>query len=57
MEIHRVKLESARGVVERCLVKDAGDMILVCREDELTSAEKEGRNPIAVAFPKKYIVK
>jgi hypothetical protein len=33
-----------------------GDVVLVCREEEFRTAEKEGRKPRSVGFKKQWIL-
>lgn len=47
-----VTLDSAQGPIQRVVVQDFGDVILVCREEELRASEREQRAPAAVGFPK-----
>ena len=47
----QVKLKSSQGKIVRILVKNLGDTVLICREDEYVAAQREGRDPITIAFP------
>lgn len=48
---------SSQGQIERIIVKDLGETVLICREDEYAAALKEGRDPITVGFPRSAILR
>lgn len=52
-----VTLDARFGEIQRVIVEDLGQILLVCRKDEFQAAEKEGRIPIAIGFPKEAIIK
>jgi hypothetical protein len=56
MQNQTVRLHSALGVIERVVVEDLGEILAVCREDELNNAIAEGRKPATVGFRKTSIV-
>jgi len=47
-----VTLRSAIGLIERVVVEDLGEVITVCRPEELAAARREGRSPNTVGFKK-----
>ena len=44
------------GVIERIVVEDRGEVILVCRSQEFEAAQGEGREPISVGFKRSDIL-
>jgi|HubBroStandDraft_2_1064218.scaffolds.fasta_scaffold4098232_1 hypothetical protein len=44
-------------VVEKVLVEDLGDVILVTTPEEWKSSQIEQRKPVTVGFKREYIVK
>jgi hypothetical protein len=52
----RVRLLSSEGPIVRIVVRDLGEILLVCRDDELEKARDEGREPIAVGFKKRDLI-
>ncbi len=52
----KVTLSSSLGKIERVVVRDLGDVVCVCREDEYVQAQKEAREPVTVGFPKKDVL-
>lgn len=44
------------GEIVRRVVKVEGPTVLVCREEEYTKAEREGREPTAVGFPAQAVI-
>jgi hypothetical protein len=57
MKNHTVKLKSFRGVIERVVVEDQGNIISVCTAEDLAVAQAEGREPLVVGFKKSDLVK
>ncbi len=52
-----VRLRAYGGeVITRRVVEIDDEMIAVCRDDEYQAAEREGREPITVAFWKEDII-
>lgn len=51
-----VKLKSSQGTIERLVVADLGEIILVCRPEERQKALEEGREPRAVGFKKSDMI-
>lgn len=52
-----VRLNSAKGVIERVVTKDhGGDHVTVARAEEVEAAKLEGRAPRASTFPKSALV-
>lgn len=49
-------LSSSTGVIERVLVKDLGDVVLICRKEEYQRAALEHRDPVTMAFPRADII-
>lgn len=45
-----VKLHSSQGPIERLVVADLGEILLVCRPEERDNALAEGREPKAIGF-------
>ena len=52
----RVTLESTHGPIERVVVEDLGDVLLICRERELHDADAEDREPVAVGFRRSAVL-
>jgi hypothetical protein len=42
--------------IVRTVVKDLGDVLLICKPEEFAAAEAESREPISVGFPKSAVV-
>ncbi len=51
-----VKLLSFKGIIDRVIVEDHGDVISITRADELALATKERRDPVSVGFRKGDII-
>jgi len=51
-----VTLSSHHGPIKRVVVRDLGEVLLVCRPDEFDSAQKERREPISVGFRKSAVI-
>jgi len=51
-----VTLRSSQGQIQRILVKDLGEMVLICRAEEYAAAKQEGREPITMAFPRQDLI-
>jgi len=51
-----VRLSSAEGAIERVLVRDLGEVLLICRADEYESARIERREPVSIGFPKRDLI-
>lgn len=51
-----VKLRSSRGVIERIVAEDQGEVVVVCRRDEFDASQREHRKPVVVGFKKRDIV-
>ena len=43
-------------VLERLVLSDKGQRIVICPEDEYFAASKEGRKPVGISFPKSAVV-
>jgi hypothetical protein len=56
MKIRTVTLHSRHGVIERVLVEEAGDVVVVCRVDEFMAALADGRAPATVGFKRESVV-
>jgi hypothetical protein len=57
LQVNRVVvLNSAKGRIERVIVEDLGDVISVCRAEELQAARIQERAPAAIGFRKSDIV-
>lgn len=56
VEGKKVTLRSSLGQIQRILVKDLGEIVLVCREEEYAQAVTEGREPVTIGFPRVDIV-
>lgn len=50
-----VKLKSSQGEIERFVVADLGEILLVCRPEERDKAAAEGREPKAIGFRRRDI--
>jgi hypothetical protein len=51
-----IKLKAYGGeVITRRVVRDMGDVVAVCTEDEYQNAIRQKRDPVTVGFNKKYI--
>lgn len=57
IEGSKVFLNSSCGEIERVLVKDIGEVLLVCREEEWKRARKAGELPVSVGFKKTDLIK
>lgn len=42
-----VMVDTSSGLVERTVVEDLGESLLLCRSEEFLAAKSEGRNPTA----------
>lgn len=51
-----VTLRSSQGKIIRVVVEDLGEIVRVCRAEELQKAHAEGREPVTVGFPKDEIL-
>ncbi len=51
-----VKLLSAQGPIERVVVADLGEILLVCRPEERDRAMAEGREPRAIGFKRSDMI-
>jgi len=47
-----VRLRSSQGIISRVVVEDHGEIISVCKEEELDAAKREYRQPLTVGFKK-----
>ena len=52
-----ITLRSSQGLIRRVMVRDLGEVVLVCREEEIIAAKKEHREPILVGFKKEDVIK
>jgi hypothetical protein len=43
------------AIVEKVLVKDLGDVVLVTTEDEWVASQNEARAPISIGFKREYV--
>lgn len=43
-------------VLERIVVADQGEVVIITKEEEYDAARREGREPLAVGFKKKDII-
>jgi hypothetical protein len=51
-----VKVQSYGGeILMRCVVRDAGRSIIVCRESEYLQAVRDGRRPNGIGFPRSAV--
>lgn len=51
-----VRLLASGGEIDRVVVTDLGDVVTVCRVEELEAAKREGRKPLTVGFRKSSVV-
>lgn len=51
-----VRVRSSQGVLTRVVVGDLGNVVNICRPEELKRAEVEHRDPAVVGFKKGDIV-
>lgn len=49
-------VECGGKVLERRVLGDKGERIVICPEDEYQSAMREGRAPVGISFPKSAVV-
>jgi hypothetical protein len=56
MENTLVRLRSYLGLIDRVVVQDLGDILLVCRKQELEAARSEHRDPSAIGFRRDDVV-
>lgn len=47
---------SATGEIQRTIVKDIGEVVLICRAEEYDLARSENRSPVSVGFKKVDII-
>jgi hypothetical protein len=52
----RIYLNSSRGKIERVLVKELGEVVLVCRKEEWDRAKGAGQEPTAVGFKRADLI-
>lgn len=50
LEVKKVYLNSSSGEIERVLVKEVGEILLVCRKEEWERAIRAGEEPITIGF-------
>ena len=43
-------------IIMRRVVEVDGDTIAICRDDEFQAAQREGREPVSVGFPRNAVV-
>jgi len=51
-----VTLRSSQGDIVRTVVRDMGEIVLVCRTEEYERAKLEGREPAAIGFKRSDII-
>lgn len=51
-----VTLLSGLGPITRVVVEDLGEVLLVTRQEELSAARQQGREPAAVGFKKQDVI-
>ncbi len=51
-----VKLSSALGEIERYVVEDLAEILIVCRREEYVRAARDGRDPVVVGFPRSSLI-
>lgn len=51
-----VRLSSAEGAIDRVLVRDLGEVLLICRAEEYENARIERREPVSIGFPRKDLL-
>jgi hypothetical protein len=51
-----VTLDAFGGPIERVVVEILGDVVAVCRREELERAKRERRNPVTVGFRRRDII-
>jgi hypothetical protein len=51
-----VTLQSSAGPIQRVVVADLGNVILVCRQEEYQQAKSEAREPATIGFKRGDIV-
>lgn len=42
-------------VLERRVLEDNGERVVICPEDEYFAASREGRKPVGISFPKSAV--
>lgn len=52
-----VFLKSSAGEIERILVQDMGDILLICRKEEWERAMAAHESPIAVGFKRTDLIR
>jgi hypothetical protein len=58
MKKERVTVRQYGGkIVEKVLVEDRGDVLIVTTPEEWESAQREEREPVVVGFKREYLVK
>lgn len=54
---HKIRVRAFKDeILERIVVLDQGDVVLITREEEYNAALKEGRQPISVGFKKADVI-
>jgi hypothetical protein len=56
MKIQMVTLNSSQGEICRAVVEDLGEILVVCRVEELNAARREGRKPTVVGFKRTSVI-
>jgi hypothetical protein len=51
-----VSLMSSKGIIQRVVVEDLGDIITVTTLQELESSKRDGRPPAVAGFPKSDLI-
>jgi len=51
-----VKLRSSQGIIDRVVVADLGEILLVCTPDELARARAKGREPKTIGFKRSDMI-
>ena len=52
-----VAINSSQGPINRVVVQDYGNVICVCRSEELAAAKEQLRQPFSIGFRKTDIIK
>jgi hypothetical protein len=51
-----VVLESSQGRIQRVVVEDMGEIVLVTREEEYRTAKMAGNQPVSIGFRRADII-
>jgi hypothetical protein len=56
MQIKTVTLNSSQGPIERVVLQELGDILLVSRQEEVDAARQQHREPFAIGFRRADVI-